>query len=94
MDTAYTNDDYEEPDYYQEYKDDVAMGYINEDGSYREPDPTAYLEAQALEEHQDHIDKVHQGNPCTCPPVDWETNLAEHQENVHAGGECDCTPPF
>lgn len=27
-----------ERDYWQEYKDDRAMGYINEDGSYREPE--------------------------------------------------------
>jgi hypothetical protein len=29
----------EEGDGWQEYKDNVAMGYINPDGSYREPDP-------------------------------------------------------
>lgn len=30
-------DDYE-PDWWQEYKDDLAMGRIHRDGTYREPD--------------------------------------------------------
>lgn len=32
-------DDYDDDDRYDEYKDDLAMGYINPDGSQRDPDP-------------------------------------------------------
>lgn len=40
MSTDY--EDYDEPDYdgYDTYKDDLAMGYILEDGTYREPEPS------------------------------------------------------
>jgi hypothetical protein len=57
----------DERDYWQEYKDDVAMGYINEDGSPREPDPDDYAEREA---DQRHLDQVHDGGACDCPA--WE----------------------
>lgn len=76
--TGYDEDDlYEdERDYHQEHKDGVAMGYINEDGSYREPDPTDVLEAQALEEDQEHRDTAHGGGPCDCGMIDLDSALA------------------
>jgi hypothetical protein len=60
------DDDYGD-DRYDEYKDDLAMGYINEDGSQREPDPTLYLEQQAEEEYWRHCDEAHGGTHCDCP---------------------------
>lgn len=34
-----SNDDEYERDYWQEHKDDLAQGYLNEDGSPRDPEP-------------------------------------------------------
>lgn len=80
-------------DRYDEYKDGVAMGYINEDGSQREPDPGDYLEQQA---EQEHLTEVHGGAPCDCPPFDLTAWLAEkakeHRDEAHGGGECHCPP--
>jgi hypothetical protein len=52
-------------DYWQEYKDGVAMGYINEDGSPREPREPDW---EALAYHE-HIDREHGGAECNCPPA-------------------------
>lgn len=61
-------DDDQEPDWdedgHQQYKDGVAMGYINEDGTYREPDEPDW-DRRAEDEHSD---QVHGGGPCNCPP--------------------------
>jgi hypothetical protein len=40
---AHEPDEGPERDHWQEYKDDLAMGYIYEDGTQREQDPTDYL---------------------------------------------------
>lgn len=80
-------------DYWQEYKDDLASGYINEDGSPREPDETAWLEAKA---RQEHLDETHDGGECDCPPFDLDAWLAQqtliHRDQEHGGGKCDCPP--
>jgi hypothetical protein len=67
--------DDDEPDYdddrYDEYKDGVAMGYINPDGTQREPDEP---DQEALA-YWRHCDDEHGGMPCNCPPPDpgtWE----------------------
>jgi hypothetical protein len=65
-------------DRYDEYKDDLAMGYINPDGSQREPDESAYLEMQAREEEQEHQDEAHGGGPCTCPPPAADPQPGSH----------------
>ncbi len=79
-------------DRYEEYKDGVAMGYINPDGSQREPDPEAYLEQRAGQEHR----RWHGGAPCDCPPFDFDAHRAklvqEHRDGAHGGGECHCPP--
>src|ERR1017187_8131344 len=89
-----TEDD--ERDYHQEYKDGVAMGYINEDGSPREPDSTASLDAKAEQEHPELLDEAHNGGPCDCPPFDLDAWMAEqaqaHRDEAHGGGECHCPP--
>lgn len=80
-------------DRYEEYKDGVAMGYINEDGSQREPDEGDYLEQKA---EQEHSDEVHNGGPCDCPPFDLDAHMAklaqDHRNEAHGGGECHCPP--
>jgi hypothetical protein len=43
------DDDYE-PDHWQEYKDDLAMGRINEDGSQREPDEPDFAAIEYAEQ--------------------------------------------
>jgi hypothetical protein len=56
-------------DRYQEYKDDLAMGYINPDGSQREgpcEPPEEYLEREAEEQAARHSRDAHDGGPCTC----------------------------
>lgn len=66
-------------------------------GDYRreppEPDPTAYLEAKA---EQEHLAEVHGGGPCDCPPFDLTAWLAQqaqaHRDQDHGGGECHCPP--
>lgn len=90
------DDDYER-DWHQEHKDDVAMGYINEDGSYREPDEPDW-DAIAWDEH---LQEAHDGGPCTCPKpteeeirAEWEARAKAHREEDHDGGECNCTAPF
>jgi hypothetical protein len=87
-----------EVDYWQQYKDGVATGRIAEDGTILEPDLAGYLEAQAEEEH---LETVHSGGPCDCPPFDMDAHLAqldrEHRDEAHDGGPCDCPteePPF
>lgn len=50
-------------DRYEEYKDDLAMGYINEDGSQREP-PEPDWDQRAEGEHSW---RVHGGGPCDGP---------------------------
>jgi hypothetical protein len=72
-----------ERDYWQEYKDDLAMGRIYEDGTPRDPDPTDYLEQQAQEQHED---AVHGGGPCNCPPGE--------PLNPEPPGGYDDEPPF
>ena len=88
-------DDHDD-DGWQEYKDDLAMGYINEDGSYREPEPD-----WDLYEHGKHLDDAHGGGPCTCPlpapeeiKAQWDAELAAHEAEAHEGGKCDCESPF
>jgi hypothetical protein len=63
------DDDYDEPDddRYDEYKDDLAMGRIYPDGTQRDPDETAYLEAEAAHEYELHCAEVHGGSNCDCP---------------------------
>jgi hypothetical protein len=56
------DDDYE-PDHWQEYKDDLVMGRINEDGSQREPDEPDF----AAIEYAEHCDDAHGGAACDCP---------------------------
>ena len=73
-----------ERDYWQEYKDGVAQGYINEDGSPREPDESAYLEARAQHEYEEHCDEVHGGKDCDCPCPVWAVG----------DGPFDDEPPF
>jgi hypothetical protein len=67
------SDDYEtgdedgydlDDDRYDEYKDGVAMGYINPDGSQREPDEPDW----EAEEYARHCYEVHGGAACDCPP--------------------------
>ena len=53
-------------DHYDQYKDDLAMGRIYEDGSYREPDEPDW---GALDE-QRHSAEAHGGKACDCPPPD------------------------
>jgi hypothetical protein len=75
------DDDYGDPvgpddpddDRWQEYKDDVAMGYINRDGTQREPDePDLWRQA-----YEQHVNDEHGGGPCTCPPPAPLPNEAE-----------------
>jgi hypothetical protein len=59
-----TVDDYDEDDdRYEEYKDGVAMGYINEDGTQREPDEPDWTERA----EEQHSWRVHGGGACDCP---------------------------
>lgn len=64
-------DDDDGDDRYDEYKDDLAMGYINPDGSQREPDmePPEYPEPAAHGEVRGPVDpwKTHDG-PWDDPP--------------------------
>jgi hypothetical protein len=69
-------------DRYDEYKDSVAMGYINPDGSQREPDEPDFW----AEDYSRHCDEAHGGKSCTCPPP----GLAELPE----GETCDTEAPF
>lgn len=55
-------DDWDE-DGHQRYKDDLASGYINPDGSQRDPDEPDW----GAEEHAEHCDEHHGGNACDCP---------------------------
>jgi len=79
-----------EPDYdydddrWQEYKDGVAMGYINPDGTQREPDEPDF----GSEDYARHCDEEHGGKACTCPPPGpgtWE---------LPEGETCDTEAPF
>lgn len=57
-------------DRYDEFKDDLAMGRIWPDGSYREPDgepPQEYLEAEAERHYEIHCRQEHGGRECDCP---------------------------
>jgi hypothetical protein len=84
-------------DRYEEYKDSVAMGYINPDGTQREPrepDWDAILYAN-------HCEEIHAGAACDCPPpsqaeIDaaWAAHLEKHLAEDHDGGKCDCEAPF
>jgi hypothetical protein len=51
-------------DRYDEYKDDLAMGYIYPDGTQREPDEPDW----GAEEYRAHCEEAHGGKSCTCPP--------------------------
>lgn len=53
----------DDDDRYDEYKDDLAMGYINPDGSQRDPDEPDF----GAEEYAEHCDEAHGGKSCTCP---------------------------
>ena len=55
--------DWDDDDRYQEYKDGVAMGYINPDGSQREPGEPDW--DQRAEER--HCWNAHGGRACDCP---------------------------
>jgi hypothetical protein len=57
--------DYDD-DRYDEYKDNLAMGYINPDGSQRDPDEPDF----GAEEYAEHCDEVHGGKACDCPKPD------------------------
>jgi len=81
-----SGDDYDDgDDHYDEFKDNVAMGYINPDGSYREP-PEPGFDALAEAEHSR---QVHGGGPCDCPVP----SPAEAQWPEPPGGYSD-EPPF
>lgn len=89
-------DDWDD-DRYQEYKDGVAMGYINPDGTQREPREPDW-DAMAAEEHSRD---AHNGGECDCPApsaeeieAEWAARAAQHRAEDHAGGECDCEAPF
>ena len=68
-------EDYDEPDdedpeddgddRYEEHKDGVAMGYINPDGSQREPDEPDW----DAREYAEHCGEMHGGEACDCPPA-------------------------
>jgi hypothetical protein len=65
MSTFEDNDDAVDDGYdrYDEYKDDLAMGYINPDGSQREPDEPDW----DAREYAEHCDEMHGGAVCDCP---------------------------
>lgn len=76
MTTDYDPDDYDEidpddlwdEDGWQSYKDGVATGLLNLDGSQREPDPPDdYLERRAEQDWQIHLANDHDGGECDCP---------------------------
>jgi hypothetical protein len=92
--TSYDDDG---DDHYEEYKDSVAMGYINPDGTQREP-PEPDWDAIG---YAKHCDEAHFGAACDCPPpsqaeidAEWAAVAERHRANVHDGGECDCESPF
>jgi hypothetical protein len=63
-------------DGWQSYKDGVATGLLNEDGSQREPDPPEdYLDSRAEQEWQLHLAHDHAGGECDCAAEDpWATD--------------------
>jgi hypothetical protein len=69
----WTGFDEDERDYWQEYKDGVAQGYINPDGSQREPGEPDF-EAEAYDRH---CQETHGGKACDCPPSETAWELPE-----------------
>jgi hypothetical protein len=58
-------DDWDE-DGHQQYKDDLAMGRINEDGTQREPDEPDW-DRRAKDAEEEHSWRTHGGRACDCP---------------------------
>lgn len=57
-------------DGYQSYKDGVATGLLNEDGTQREPREPDF----EAEDYARHCDEAHDSGECDCPPPspgDW-----------------------
>ena len=89
---------------------DVTETDPDEDYDERDDDPDDYddLMPPAREEpdwdeidHERHLDEVHDGGPCNCPPptpeeieAQWAEREREHRAEVHDGAPCDCPPPF
>lgn len=73
----------DERDYWQEYKDGVATGQLNPDGSQREPGEPDF----AAGEYERHCEEAHGGEACDCPPDDSAWELPE-------GAVYDTDPPF
>ena len=74
------DDDHDDgDDRYDEYKDDLAMGYINPDGSQREPDPP---------------DDPWYGPPLSLRErISWWWRRWRHRVKYHTDGYTD-EPPF
>jgi hypothetical protein len=88
-------------DRYEEYKDSVAMGYINEDGTQREPREPDWDAIEYAILYAKHCEETHAGAACDCPvpsqaEIDaaWAAHLEKHLAEDHDGTECDCEAPF
>jgi hypothetical protein len=88
-------------DRYEEYKDSVAMGYINEDGTQREPREPDWDAIEYAILYAKHCEETHAGAACDCPvpsqaEIDaaWAAHMEKHLAEDHSGTECDCEAPF
>lgn len=77
-------------DRYDEYKDDLAMGRIWPDGSYREPPEPDWDAVEEQRLQWEHEQAAHGGKRCDCEP---EPSPAEAWGPEPPGGYSD-EPPF